>query len=456
MADAQSQNNRIDEFLLDRFTEDDFLSARKNLLQRYTSFHGVLISEDGSSILTPDDIDTFREHAADFAEQRIFSDYETEQLKILTVLIYQLLNASKGIGAITGKNSKFKFWQSFGHFYIFRKIFHHSKQLDLEDIKQLIKYQNAIYSLYQQSKQEQIEDMQSNPFQTKDNKFFVVRIEKSKFILELTEAVAEVEKAKPKLKAKPTSGENRFVIFSDQEKESLLETAKSTELSCGVVVAAASYIGIRRKANEDGIVILPDADQVTVIDGMGGYGNGSTARNLFCKSVVKHAGNIDQAIIDAQKTYDANELGKGGVCVMNVDIFNQGDNEYKLDLGQAGDVHLVAFDENFDLQYESIDEAIGHKVINAIMGERTTMRQRKNGWGDFGLLTHNEITVKKGWRIANFSDGIANHFDARTLKKLITNCSAKTAIGRLSSRLTKYMSKENAYRDNCSITILDF
>lgn len=457
MADSQPNSSSIDDFLLDRFNEDDFASARKNLLQRYTSFHGVLISEDGESILTPDDIATFREHAADFAEQRVFSDYENEQLKILTVLIYQLLHASKGVGAITGKKSTFTFWQHFGQFYVFRKIFHHSHRLTLKDIKKLVVYQNVIFSLYQQSKQALVEDMQSPPMQSQDKQYFVIRIEKSAFSIQLTDAVKDSEQHKqPKQKTKSTKAQNRFIMLADQEKDNLLDTAKSTTLQCGVVVAAASYIGVKRKANEDGVVILPDDDQVTVIDGMGGYGNGAKARNLFCKAVIEHAGDIEQAIVAAQNNYDENDLGKGGVCVMNINITALDNNEYRLDLGQAGDVHLVAFDENFELQYESIDEAIGHKVINAIMGSRITQRQRNNGWSDFGVLTHNAINVKKGWRIANFSDGIANHFDAENLKKLITDCTTKTAIGRLSSRLNKLMANKNSYKDNCSITILDF
>ena len=457
---TETENSQVDlqEFLLDRFTEEDFVSARSNLLERYTSFHGLLISADGSSILTPDDIKTFKEHAADFTEQTIFSDYENEQLKILTVLIYQMLNSGKGIGPITGKDGKIRFWHDFGHFYILRKVYHHSNKLHSNEITKLIEYQNTLFNLYQRSKQDDIEDLDSTTLQSKDKQFFVISFKNNSFSLVDTAPVqVPVPSAKPEAKPDPAAKPKnyRHVIFCDQDKDSLLETAKSTQLACGVKVAAASYIGVKRKANEDGIVILPDNDQVTVIDGMGGYGNGARARELFCQAVAKNPGNIDYAVIEAQRSYDTQGLGQGGVCAMNMQITGNSE-DFNIDLGQAGDVHLVAFDEKFELQYESIDEAIGHKVINAIMGAKVTNKQRRNGWDEFGLLTHNHITAKKGWRVANFSDGIANHFDAATLQKLITNCTPKTAIGRLSSRLNKLMAQEKSYKDNCSIAILDF
>ncbi len=442
--------------LLARFNEDDFKKARDNLLQRYTNFYGLLISKDQSSILSPDDVDTFKEYAAEFENRKAYSEHDDEQLKILTVLIYNMVTAQKGLAPITGKNSLNSFWSQYGHFYILRKIYHNSENLKYSDITKLLNYQNELHELYQRSKQLTHNDAESTTLETIDKELFVIEYSAEKYTAKQVEISDEyISKQKKKEIQTQKQHSSRKLILSDQEKNTLLETAVSIKLSCGVRVSAASYIGVRRKANEDGIVILPDSDQVVVIDGMGSYGNGATARRIISDSIVKFPGSIDLATSYTQKQYDVQKIGPGGVCLMSLQI-DFIDDEYEINIGQAGDVRVLIFDENYDLQYESVDEAIGHKVINAIMSESITLKHRKNGWTSFGVLTHSKVTVKKGWRAINFSDGIANHLNADELQPLVTNCTHKTAIGRLSSRLQKMMEPEKAYKDNCSITILDF
>jgi serine/threonine protein phosphatase PrpC len=125
-------------------------------------------------------------------------------------------------------------------------------------------------------------------------------------------------------------------------------------------------------------------------------------------------------------------------------------------IAQAGDVHALVYDREGELKYETVDESIGHLVINAIISKKATEAQRANGWKNFGNLTKTSIRVKPGSRLAVYSDGVGNHFKAKEMGELVLNKTRKQAIAAISKVLDEKMHRQGAYKDNSSIAIIDF
>ncbi len=460
------------DLLLTSFTQADVDSARAQLLERYHLWQGLLISENGKSVITPDDLESFTIQAEDIFDQQLKSEYELEQLKILTVLIYLLMDAAKSVSGDEDPNIKEKLEQlnfpNSKHF-IARKVIHGASQLTFAEIQQLIDYENIVLASVHDPddfNNSELQDHILTGLQSSDGQYF--NLEDAVYELRLQETAAPTEELVPEeiddeieptldFKEAPAvaRGDVEAVVLNSQRPGLLFEHLNQSVTYNGVHVAAACYIGLHRERNEDGVIIAPEHNQVLVIDAMGGYGNGVDARDIFIEGVLENDHNIDTSLTWTQKQYDQRNLDQGGVCIICADIISEDEN-FVVTLSQAGDVHAVLFDEQGSLRYESVDEAIGHQVINAIIGEQATLMQRNNGWRNFGELTRIRLRVRPGWRMVIYSDGIANHFNANKIAKLTLDYSAKDAISNVSQHVDVAMRQEKAYRDNCSIAIIDF
>ncbi len=463
-----SENSDIqfsEDALLKQFTKGDFERAKSSLLQRYHVWKDILISTDEESVITPDDIENFRVQAADLLEQQIKSDYEWEQLKILTVLIYQLMNADKT--ALPADNQMIlsqleKLDPPHINHYIMRRIIHDAGQLDYADIQKLARYQNLFISSYStnMSPDEEVATSVIEGLVSKDGTYFdlidsshEVRLEEREYEEIPIEIIPEPTEPHPIIEFGEVSLEP--VVISDNGSTSLINTMQYTGMQNDIEVTGASYVGKDRKHNEDAVVFIPEKNQVIVIDAMGGYGNGVDARDLFVKMALEHAGDIEQAVATTQQEYDKTGLEQGGVCLINADI-RWKDDYFRIVLSQAGDVHALLFDDNGYIKYETVDEAIGHQVVNAVIGAAATENQRANGWKNFGQLTQATLRARPGWRFIAYSDGIANHFNSEQMKVLTVGKAAEAAIAEISQEVALAMHIQNSYKDNCSIAIIDF
>jgi serine/threonine protein phosphatase PrpC len=454
--------------LLQRFTRADFEAAKAKLLEIYRLWHGLLVSNDEQTVITPDDLENIKQQAADILSQETKSPYELEQLKILTVLIYLLMSGANetAIKADPAMQEKLETaGLTNGRHYILRKLAHNSADLSAEDIKKFIHYENLVLSSYITSfKANESEAAVLTHLKTQDGKFFNLQDAGFEINIEFVEApaadklpVIEVveEPAKPEAAPMPAPADLTPLILNDEKASFLINNYQERQLRCGVMVAASSYIGLDRKRNEDAVAILPATDHVIVIDAMGGYGNGVIARDLFVEVLLQSQDSLEQAALRTQQHYDKTNLEQGGVCLTGFLIKPEGEN-FNIYIAQAGDVHALVYDREGELKYETVDESIGHLVINAIISKKATEAQRSNGWKNFGNLTKTSIRVKEGSRLAVYSDGVGNHFKAKEMGELILNKTRKQAIAAVSKALDEKMHVQGAYKDNSSIAIIDF
>ena len=451
--------------LLKQFKQGDFDRAKDSLLERFHEWKDILISANEQSVITPDDLENFRVQAADLLEQQVKSDYEWEQLKILTVLIYQLMNADKT--ALPADNPTIleqleKVDPPHIDHYIMRRIIHDANQLDYADIEKFVRYQNLFLNSYitNMSSESEEESSTIEGLMSLDGIYFDLIDSPIEVLLRQREDDAipvEIIPEPTEPLPLPKIGEPVLepIVIKDNESTSLINTIQFTSMHDDIQVAAASYVGKDRKNNEDAVVLIPEKGQVLVIDAMGGYGNGVDARDLFADFVLDNPGDIEQAVIATQNGYDDTGLEQGGVCLINVDI-RWKEDYFRIALSQAGDVHAFLLDDNGYIKHETVDEAIGHQVVNAVIGAAATENQRANGWKNFGQLTQATLRAKPGWRFTIYSDGIANHFDSEQIKNMITGRSAQEAIEIISHETNLAMNEQNSYKDNCSIAIIDF
>jgi serine/threonine protein phosphatase PrpC len=463
-----NQNPVSQDVLLQRFTRADFEAAKAKLLEIYHLWQGLLVSKDEQSVITPDDLENIKQQAADILAQETKSPYELEQLKILTVLIYLLMNAGSAVKADPTMQEKL---ETAGlpnsRHYIVRKLAHNSDEFLAEDIKKFVGYENLVLSSYitSFSKEKSSEPFLLTNLKTKDGKFFnladagyeigieFIDAPVAEFELPLIEVTEEELKPAPEPVVPPA--DLTPLILNDEKAGFLINNYQERQLRCGVLVGASSYIGVDRKHNEDAVAILPATDHVIVIDAMGGYGNGVIARNLFIEILLQNQESLEQATIRTQQHYDKTNLDQGGVCLTGFYIRPDGEH-FNVQIAQAGDVHALVYDRDGELKYETVDEAIGHLVINAIISKKATEAQRANGWKNFGNLTKTSIRIKAGSRLAVYSDGIGNHFKAKEIGELVLNKTRKQAVAAVSKALDEKMHKQGAYKDNSSIAIIDF
>lgn len=466
--EAKTRQNPLDQdVLLQRFTRADFEAAKAKLLEIYHFWHGLLVSNNEQSVITPDDLENIKQQAADILSQETKSPYELEQLKILTVLIYLLMQAANeaAIKADPAMQEKLEAaGLPSGRHYIVRKLVHNSADLSAEDIKKFVHYENLVLGSYITSFKD-AEPCILSSLKTRDGKFFNLKDAGREIELEFIDAPAaeidftaielEEETAQPAPAPAPAPADLMPLVLNDEKAGFLINNYQERQLRCGIMVAASSYIGVDRKHNEDAVAILPATDHVLVIDAMGGYGNGVIARNLFIEVLLKHQDSMEQAAINTQNYYDKTSLDQGGVCLTGFHIKPDGEH-FSVYIAQAGDVHALVYDREGELKYETVDESIGHLVINAIISKKATEAQRANGWKNFGNLTKTSIRVKSGSRIVAYSDGVGNHFKAKEISELVLNKTRKQAIAAVSKVLDEKMRRQGAYKDNSSIAIIDF
>ena len=498
MSATSTPQNLDNNLLLDNFSQADYEMAQNNLMQRFDLWNGILVAKDKSAIITPDDLTGLRAQASALIDKKDRSHLEMEQLKIMTLLIYLLINADKSLtqklmaGGATLNLDEVQ--TPFKKSYILNKVLLYSSQLAFADIKTFVHYQNQ----YTSGIKHDLTDIESLPvLHSKEQTYFKLRnIDGALVVTEADAPAASVqaesvkpapveEPAKP-VQSEPTRPrpkgqrrqpdvavadklpdaveplEDKIPVVVDQRdyvitgtgSKKLFESFETTQFECGSIVAAACYIGVKRERNEDGVVVMPYLNQCTVIDAMGGYGNGIIARDTFINGLISNNGDIDNTVSWSQEEYDRIGLRQGGVCLINLKIVQKGDN-FIVICSQAGDVHMVVFDDDGHLRYETVDEAIGHRVINAVVSQTATGFQRANGWDQFGVLTRTNIKAKRGWRIAFYSDGIANHYDAHAMGDFLYNASPEKAIRLISDEVHEAMQRDGAYYDNCSIAIVD-
>lgn len=448
--------------LLKQFRKGDVERAKANLLQRYQIWQGILVANDEQSVITPDDLNNFRVQAADLLSQKNKSEYEWEQLKIITVLIYQLMDGEKL--ALPSSNLELQAQLDMlelphiNHF-IMRRITHSANQLNFEEIEKFVRYENLVLSSYLTgvpSKEATLNNTLESLI-SKDGVHFdlidtpyEIRLQRHD-ALRARQSTVAAEKEKPELVLTGLEP----VVICDNSAEFLINTMETSRLASGPSITAASYVGKTREHNEDAVVLIPDCNQVLVVDAMGGYGNGVTARDEFVTAIMMHQGDIETGVTTAQQRYDDVGLDQGGVCIIDSIIEAVDSNSYSITISQAGDVHALLFDEHHELKHETVDEAIGHQVINAIIGAKATKSQRYNGWESFGRLTKATLHAKKGWRYVVYSDGVANHFNAKAMAELIINRTSKQALAAISKAVNDAMAVQGSYKDNTSIAIVD-
>jgi serine/threonine protein phosphatase PrpC len=120
-------------------------------------------------------------------------------------------------------------------------------------------------------------------------------------------------------------------------------------------------IGIEKVVNEDRILI--QENQVTVIDGLGGHGDGDKAADLLAKHVINQPDDIDEAVYSASEAmHESNLKPKSGAAFLTYSI-NKNEESKLLNIKQAGDVKLVVYRKDGIIKFQTDDETDGELRI---------------------------------------------------------------------------------------------
>ncbi|MEJ2059734.1 MAG: hypothetical protein P8Y78_09200 [Acidihalobacter sp.] len=444
------------QLFLEEFSPEEFEEAQAGLLDRFDVYHGVLVNRDDGSVITPDDVPLFRRQAEEIRKLGGKDALDRERALIISVLVYLLMEAESELGGVQQSSrpsaSTLEALPQLDD-YIVRLLLYDSRHLEWETVRRLI----DLYATRDAATPPRGQGRYRKYLYSSDNVLFLLDVSREGVHVNRQEAPPPAaEKPEPaKVKAAPAAPVSigKPVVLLGEGAGMLADKIHQTRTGLGFSLTAASYIGVGRKQNEDGVVLVPEIDEALVIDAMGGYGNGVRARDLFIQTFVKQRGDLPVTVEQTQKLYDEVDLGAGGVCLFGVRIEQDG-NDLVARLAQMGDVHLLIFDAKRRLRHESIDEAIGHQVMNAVVAIGRTEKQRESGWNQFGRLTRRDYSVERGWRILAYSDGIANHYNASAMSTL-QHLDAAEQIRTLSADLDKRMREKGNYRDNCSIAIFD-
>jgi len=446
---------------LEQFSSADFERAKAQLLRRFALFEGILVSHDGKMVLTSADLPKIRDNALELLEKAGRSGFESEQLKVLTVMIYLLIGvrdvtlSQRPPPAEAGGAGNYALESQ----AIRNALLHSAGHFPWGEIKRLATEYNALVARQRADGLAEPVDAPTRTWQlkSKDGLSFVLRSDGPRLVCILRDRPAAAASAPPRpLPARSpwATIPSTPVVVTGEGAKTLAETLRLTPSVHGHRIAVASYLGRGRPQNEDAAVILPAHDRVVVIDAMGGYKNGLPARDLFLRGLLETPADIEQAVTSARGAYEREGLKRGGVCLMDARMTTH-DGARVVEMAQAGDVHLALYDGHGTVMYESVDEALGHRVMNAIVSQSFTDANRRNGWERFGRLTRHRVPFASGWRLAIYSDGVGNHYSATELGTLLLAAPLKEAIARLSAGIDARMAAEGAYCDNCSIAVVE-
>lgn len=269
---------------------------------------------------------------------------------------------------------------------------------------------------------------------------------------------------------KNKSMESTFVILGNEKQEYYSEPVvlKWNTMEC----AACSFQGVGYKSiNEDRVIILPDLYTFSVIDGMGGPGEGHKA-SQFLVELLSEQPQIDETSIknvikSVNKRIKEECVTSGaGACFLIAKIIKD-----QLQIWYAGDVKLIVINQKGGISFETRD----HSLVNAWIASGVLspdnvlnhpMRNvvTKALSGDSMEVEYLETSVSPKSRIVIASDGLWDNYTIDEVTDFIDDRSPKKAVELLMEKATEKMKQQKdgtwdgiqfPKPDNISILIVD-
>jgi len=166
--------------------------------------------------------------------------------------------------------------------------------------------------------------------------------------------------------------------------DSWAEAMTTFTSSHGDKIAGSTDKGFNYKPhNEDRVVLDPNNDRYTVIDGIGGHENGDRSAQILSENIQRNPNNISQAVEDTQGQMRQEGIHDGGACFASLKFISNQEaraiistinpsSHRSLYIEAAGDVRLIHYDSNGHKKFATFDQTGSEKhiVTNAIQANK--------------------------------------------------------------------------------------
>jgi protein phosphatase len=236
-------------------------------------------------------------------------------------------------------------------------------------------------------------------------------------------------------------------ILDGEGLDSLDEDIREYTLQSGDIVYGATDKGIGYKdLNEDRIGINPKANQIVVVDGMGGYGQGNLAAQLLAEAFEDYPDDPEKATKHASSLM-MTESCDGGACYASAKITEK-EGQKHLDISQAGDVKVLLI-RNGKLISESKDQSrVQAYVDDELIDEDEALYHLKRNMVENAVMANSHkpkildpIPVEKGDIVILMTDGISDNLTPDEIVKRIKGAKPKQIIQAISHLTDKRMEK---------------
>ena len=221
-------------------------------------------------------------------------------------------------------------------------------------------------------------------------------------------------------------------ILDGKGAKNLMESMKSFRFPSGENVIVGTDMGINYKIdnphNEDRVVVVPSANFIAVVDGMGGMGHGELAAEILAKNLLASPISLDGAVVSAKKEMKENNVGNGGAVFISARIVEEQQQDRSvikfLDVYQLGDAKLIIIKKDGAIIFESVDDSLiqelivgGHLTPDQALHDkrRNVVLQAVSPNKDDQPKFYPNIKVEEGDIVLLMSDGISDNITAEEI-----------------------------------------
>lgn len=235
-------------------------------------------------------------------------------------------------------------------------------------------------------------------------------------------------------------------VIGEQESPSLSESAEQYLTGHGIVITAATDVGIDtgKSRNEDRIAINSRSNMAAVVDGIGGAEKGDEFADCLAHGLATFPDDMPTAMEYAKQAAIRRLCHAfAGACFASARIDMDGPFP-TVTAYRRGDVRSALLSPSYDILSESSDESFvqGLLDMNAITKEQARLHPQRHvimesigdpdGTGRGNYKTPepfwNKRPIERGSRILLMSDGITDNLETEELVDLIRGKTALEAI----------------------------
>ncbi len=234
-------------------------------------------------------------------------------------------------------------------------------------------------------------------------------------------------------------------IIGQDNKVGLYGSRKKYSTSKGAKIIIASDKGIGSKDhNEDRVVVVPDAESVSVIDGVGGNASGDIAAQILAENLSDNSYDIEESTKKASKGIDEAfqqgiiEKKDAAAAFISARII-RGRLKTELEYSYSGDCSLIVISQSGKLKHISkqdsyISSSLYAKNNGSSLSEDELLYHPQRNIishkidAEENKITTKKVRVKKGDMVILMSDGISDNLTPEEIAKLIKGQNPEFAV----------------------------